>query len=149
MDALLIVAAGEAATGVSLILFPQLVVELLFGGSAAGAGLAMSRICGMALLGLGIACWPEVVATGQPAHARSALLVYGALAAIYLTALGLDGKLRGVVLWPAVIVHVVVTAVLARAWASIRTPMSVARRGGVAGRRRTRRRRRRSRSDGL
>ncbi len=64
MDPLRVVAAGEAATGLALTLFPQVVVQLLFGVDAAGAGLAMARIAGMALLALGIACWPEAGASG-------------------------------------------------------------------------------------
>jgi hypothetical protein len=59
MDPLRVVAAGEAATGLVLTLFPQPVFQLLFGAYAAGAGLAISRICGMALLALGIACCPR------------------------------------------------------------------------------------------
>ena len=118
MDPLRVVAAGEAATGLVLTLFPQLVVQLLFGANAAGAGLAIARIGGMALLALGIACWPEAGASGGVARARTALLVYSALATIYLGALAVDGELRGALLWPAVVVHVVVTVVLARARAA-------------------------------
>ena len=115
MNPLRVVAAGEAATGLLLTLLPQVVVQLLFGANAAGAGLAMSRVCGMALLGLGIACWPDTGNRVGTSRARIALLVYGALAAIYLGALAVDGELRGVLLWPAVVAHVVVTVVLARA----------------------------------
>ena len=115
MNPLRVVAAGEAATGLLLTLLPQVVVQLLFGANAAGAGLAMSRVCGMALLGLGIACWPDTGNRGGTSRARIALLVYGALAAIYLGALAVDGELRGVLLWPAVVAHLAVTVVLARA----------------------------------
>ena len=173
MDPLRIVAAGEAATGVALILFPRLVVELLFSATVAGAGVATSRLAGMALLALGIACWSESGASGGSARARTALLVYSALATVYLGALAVDGELRGALLWPAVVVHVVVDVgtgqgmgrtgshamTLGRRIATgrcpdapskkSRTPTSAAPRGGEAGRRSTRLRRRRSRSDGL
>ena len=38
------------------------------------------------------------------------MLVYGALAAIYLGGLGFEGTLRGPLLWPAVAAHVCVSA---------------------------------------
>jgi len=38
------------------------------------------------------------------------MLVYGALAAIYLGALGLEGTWRGPLLWPAVAIHAGVSA---------------------------------------
>jgi hypothetical protein len=129
MDPLRIIAAGEAATGVALTVFPRLVVELLFGGTEAGAtGLAMSRIGGMALLALGIACWPETGTRSGAARARTALLVYSVLATIYLGALAMNGELRGALLWPAVVVHVVVTAVLVKAQAT--SPRAVMNVGG-------------------
>lgn len=116
MDPMRLLAAGEAATGFALTLLPRLVVQPLFGADATGAGLAMSRICGMALMGLGIACWPVAGSSGGAGRrARTAMLVYSAPAAIYLAALAVDGELRGVLLWPAVVVHLVVTVLLAKA----------------------------------
>jgi hypothetical protein len=53
-----VLAAGEAATGFALTLLPRLVVQPLFGADATGAGLAMSRIAGMALMGLGSPAGP-------------------------------------------------------------------------------------------
>ena len=114
MDPQRIVAAGEAATGVALILFPRLVVELLFGATESGAGLAIARIGGMALVGLGIACWPDAGASGRAARGHTALLVYSVLATLYLGAVAMNGELRGALLWPAVVLHVVVTVLLAR-----------------------------------
>ena len=118
MNPLRVLAAGEGATGLALILFPSLVVRLLFGADSAGAGLAVARLAGMALVALGIACWPDVGASGGAARARTAMLVYNALATIYLGALAVGGELRGALLWPAVLVHLVVTVLLARARAS-------------------------------
>lgn len=113
MNPMRIVATGEAATGVALMLYPPLVARLLFAADVDGAGLAMARIAGMALVGLGIACWPDA-ATGGSRRARLAMVVYSALAAVYLGFLAADGELRGPLLWPAVIVHLVVTVLLAR-----------------------------------
>ena len=123
MEPLRVVAAGEAATGVALTLFPQVVAQLLFGADAAGAGLPLARIAGMALLALGIACWPKAGAGDGAGRARTALLVYSALATIYLGVLAMDGELRGALLWPAVVVHLVVIVLLAKALA---TPLRAA-----------------------
>jgi hypothetical protein len=112
MGPMRVVAAGEAATGLALVLYPPLVLQLLFGTDTAGAGLAMARIAGMALVGLGIACWPDA-ATGGSHRARLAMVVYSALAAVYLGLLAVDGELRGPLLWPAVFVHLGVTVLLA------------------------------------
>jgi len=107
-------AVGEGAMGVALVVVPGLIARLLFGGDVAGAGQAMARIAGMALLGLAIACWPLAGKSGGADRARAALLVYSALATIYLSALAVGGELRGVLLWPAAVVHLVVTVLLAR-----------------------------------
>lgn len=61
---------------------------------------------GIALLGLGAAC-----ASGSPAAALG-LLVYSALVTLYLAFLGLQGEWVGVLLWPAVALHAVLTPLL-------------------------------------
>jgi hypothetical protein len=109
MKSLLVVAAvGEAATGVALLLVPSLVGQLLFGAELAGVAMTMARVAGIALVALGVACWP-----GPP---LAGMLTYGAVATIYLAYLGLAGGSTGILLWPAVVVHAVLTALLARAW---------------------------------
>ena len=42
------------------------------------------------------------------------MLTYSALVTLYLRYLGLAGGLTGVLLWPAVALHVILTALLAR-----------------------------------
>jgi hypothetical protein len=113
MDPLRISAVSEAATGLTLVVLPNLVVRLLFGAETAGAGVAMARIAGFALVALGIACWPDAGGSGLR-RTRMAMLVYGALAAVYLGFLAVSGELIGRLLWPAVVVHLVVTVLLAR-----------------------------------
>jgi hypothetical protein len=97
MDPMRVLAAGEAATGFALTLLPRLVVQPLFGADATGAGLAMSRICGMALMGLGIACWPVAGSSGGAGRrARTAMLVYSALAGTFArkrTLAGIEEKM--------------------------------------------------------
>jgi hydrogenase/urease accessory protein HupE len=98
MKALLAVAAaGEAVTGFVLLAYPPIVVRLLFGAEIAGAGILMSRVAGMALIGLGVACWPNGP-TRRPLHG---MLTYGGLAALYLVYVGVRGQTVGLLLWPA------------------------------------------------
>ena len=68
----------------------------------------MSRIAGIALIGLGVACWPNGSAR-QPLHG---MLTYGAFAALYLAYVGVRGQGAGVLLWPAVVVHVILVILL-------------------------------------
>jgi hypothetical protein len=109
------VAAGvEVATGLVLIIRPSVFVWLLFGAELSGAGLALGRLAGFALLALALACWP-----GGAADVRSALLallVFSVLTTVYLAYLGISGALIGILLWPAVALHGVLTILLARGW---------------------------------
>ena len=43
---LAVAAVGEAITGLVLLVYPPIVVRLLFGAEIAGAGVVMSRILG-------------------------------------------------------------------------------------------------------
>ena len=51
-------AIAEAATGVALVIVPALVGQLLLGAELAGAAIPVARVAGIALIALGIACWP-------------------------------------------------------------------------------------------
>ena len=57
-NALLVAAIAEAATGVALVIAPSLVGELLLGEALAGVAASVARVAGLALIGLGLACWP-------------------------------------------------------------------------------------------
>jgi hypothetical protein len=102
----LFAAIGEAATGLALLIVPSLVGQLLLGEALTGVAIPVARVAGIALIGLGIACWP-----GPP---RIGMLTYGALVTLYLAYLGLAGGFGGVLLWPAVILHLVLATLLAR-----------------------------------
>ena len=104
-----IAAVAEAATGLALIVIPSLVVRLLFGVELTDVSLSIARVTGMALLGLGIACWPGCTPL-------CGMLTYSALATLYLLYLALIGEWVGMLLWPAVALHAVLTLLLARAW---------------------------------
>jgi hypothetical protein len=48
------------------------------------------------------------------------MLLYNALVTLYLAGVGLGTEFVGVLLWPAVVVHGVLTALLAYAWSKDR-----------------------------
>ncbi len=96
-------AAAEAATGMALLIAPSWVGHLLLGEELAGAAIPVARVAGIALIALAIACWPGPPLIG--------MLFYGAVVALYLAYLGFAG-LAGALLWPAVGLHVVLTALL-------------------------------------
>ncbi len=69
----------------------------------------MSRVAGIALLALGLACWParDPVASRPPA--LRAMSTYTVLATLYLLSLGVRGEWVGRLLWPAMVLHAVLT----------------------------------------
>ncbi len=114
-------AAGEAAMGLVLVVYPPVVVQLLFNAPVEDAGIVMCRIAGIALIALGAACWPG--SAGATANALWGMLTYSALATLYLVSLGVKGERVGSLLWPAVAVHVILTVLLVRTWSKVqRTP---------------------------
>jgi hypothetical protein len=104
-------AAIEMATGIALIVVPSLVGRALLGQDLSGAGIAVARVAGIGLLSLGLACWPGQ-ADITPSTER-ALLVYNLLAAVYLGYLRVGEGFVSYLLWPACILHVVLTILLA------------------------------------
>ena len=102
---LAVAAAAEVATGAALLIVPSLVGRLLLGQELTGIAVAVARVTGLGLIGLAIACWP-----GPP---RLGMLVYSGAVALYLAYLGLAAGFNGVLLWPAVVLHVILTALLA------------------------------------
>jgi hypothetical protein len=98
-------AVAEAATGLALLMVPALVGKLLLGEPLTGVAIPVARVAGIALIALGIACRPGPPIVG--------MLTYGSLVTLYLAYLGFVG-FAGVLLWPAVALHLVLTALLAR-----------------------------------
>ena len=103
-SALTFAAIGEASTGLALLIVPSFVGQLLLGEQLTGVAVPVARVAGIALIALGIACWPGPPLLG--------MVTYGALVTLYLAYLGLAGGLTGVLLWPAVILHAILTALL-------------------------------------
>jgi hypothetical protein len=106
-NALMFAAVGEVATGLAMLIVPSIVGQLLLGEPLAGVAIAVARVAGIALVALGIACWPG--------PARAGMLTYGAAVTVYLAYLGFAGHLGGLLLWPAVVLHAVLTVLLIRA----------------------------------
>ncbi len=104
---LLLTAVLEAATGGALLIVPSLVGRLLFGEELAGVALPVARVTGIALIALGVACWPGPPLVG--------MLTYSAVVTLYLASVGCLGGWTGILLWPAVVLHVILTALLIRA----------------------------------
>ena len=105
--ALAFAAISEAATGLALLIAPSLVGQLLLGEQLSGVATPVARVAGIALIALGIACWP-----GWPP--LPGMLIYSGAVTLYLAYLGFAGGLGGVLLWPAVVLHVIRTALLMR-----------------------------------
>jgi hypothetical protein len=105
-------AAIEATTGLGLVAVPAVVVRLLLGVELLGAGIPLGRIAGVALFALGITCWLASSDT-QSCAARgvvSAMALYNLGVALILTAFGIQSQAIGPGLWPAVILHAIMTA---------------------------------------
>jgi hypothetical protein len=107
---LALAAVAEAAMGLALLVDPPIIVKLLLGlDDLVGVGVVIARVTGIALIGLAVSCWPG-------STALLGMLTYSAVLTLYLAGLGLGGAFVGVLLWPAVVVHAVLTGLLARAW---------------------------------
>jgi hypothetical protein len=105
----------EVATGMALLIVPSLVGRLLFGEELTGIVIPVARVLGIALIGLGVCCWPG-------STAFCGMLTYGALVTLYLLYLAIRGERVGPLLWPVVALHGILTVLLARVWFQSRTP---------------------------
>jgi hypothetical protein len=101
----------EAGTGLGLVAAPAVVVRLLLGGELLGAGIPLGRVAGVALCALAGACWLASSDT-QSCAARgivSAMAIYNLGVIVILTLFGSQSQSIGLALWPAVILHAIMT----------------------------------------
>src|SRR5208337_84686 len=105
---LILTGAAEAATGVALMVAPALVGRLLLGVELVGVSAVVARVAGIALLALGVGCWPGPASLG--------MLTYSTLATVYLARLAFGREWVGPLLWPVVGLHAVLAILLGRAW---------------------------------
>lgn len=116
---------AEIATALALVVDPALVVRLLLGVEATDLGIPLARFLGIALFALGIACWPNAQRSRHDTAAYRGMLTYNTLVALFLAWVFIAGHIGGVLLWPAVVVHAVVTVLMLRTWiAEPRVPQS-------------------------
>jgi hypothetical protein len=98
--ALIFTAVAEVATGLALLIVPSLVGQLLLGADLAGIAIPVARVAGIALIALGVTCWPGPPLVG--------MLIYSAAVTLYLAYVGFAGA--------AVALHAVLSILLGRAW---------------------------------
>jgi hypothetical protein len=113
MKRLLLATAGiELGAGAALLAVPSLAVKLLFDSPLeAPAAVMLGRLAGAALLALGVACWLSRADESSRAARglTAAMLLYNFSAVVILAIAGLGPKTEGILLWPAVILHVLMT----------------------------------------
>jgi hypothetical protein len=69
---LALAAVSEVATGVALLSVPSLVGQLLFGVELTGMAMTVARVTGIALIALGVACWPGTPLVGMLTYSARA-----------------------------------------------------------------------------
>jgi hypothetical protein len=106
---LTIAAVLEVVTGIALLIVPLLVGRLLFGEELTGVVIPVARVLGIALVALGVGCWPG-------STALCGMLTYSALVTLYLVYLAIRGEWVGPLLWPVVGLHIILTVLLVGAW---------------------------------
>jgi hypothetical protein len=118
---LVFAAIVEVATGVALILLPSSAGQLLLGTEISSAAVVFARLAGIGLFSLGLACWPgkQATRTGQ-----LAILTYNLLILLFLLYVGVRSEQVGVLLWPAVALHAVLSVLLVYDWLAARRTAS-------------------------
>jgi len=110
---LIVTALLEAGIGLALMCCPSATVTLLLGsGLDTPVAVTLGRVAGVALLALGVACWLAKY-DGQSCAARGligGMVLYNLGAAVILGLAGIRSQPIGVGLWPAVVLHVAMTA---------------------------------------
>jgi hypothetical protein len=105
-----IVSLAEAATGLALLIVPSVVGALLFGDDLTGLAIPVARVAGISLLSLSVACWFSSPVAGMFGYSTAVMLYLGSCGVAE------GSQNSGVLLWPAVGMHLLISVVLARAW---------------------------------
>lgn len=121
-----VTAVIELGAGLALLSMPSVTVALLVGEPLdSPAALTVARVGGAGLFALGVACWLSRSDT-QSRAARgliAAMLLYNIAAVAVLAYADIGFGMHGVALWPAVVLHAVMTvwcvAVLRRSPANV------------------------------
>jgi hypothetical protein len=122
-----VIAAGwlEIIVGAIFVVVPDIPCILLFDAKPESMARPLARWVGISLLALGIACLP---AKHTEPHRRAGLglFVFNAGLAILLACFGAIRPVHGFLLWPVVILHVVIAAMLLPSLFSTRSRWYVA-----------------------
>ena len=110
---LVFAAVAEAVTGLALLVVPSLVGQMLLGQQLGGVAIPVAQVAGIALIALGLACWPGTPSLG--------MFAYSSGATAYFIYVGLTGEFAGVLLWPAAVLHAFLSILLGRALLAART----------------------------
>ncbi len=105
-------AAVEIGTGIALMIVPEMVAALLVRAQITELATLLGRCMGIALLALGLACWPQRQVAPPGSAAFRAMFTYSALIALFLGYVGAVAHLGGPLLWPAVGLHGAVALLL-------------------------------------
>ena len=108
-----VTAVIELGAGLALLCCPSATVTLLLGAPLeASAASAVARIGGLALVSLAVACW--IAREDSDSRAArglvSAMVLYNLGVVVILGAAGIWSRPVGIGLWPAVALHVAMTA---------------------------------------
>lgn len=106
----------EIIVGATLVVALDVASQLLFATAPEGVGAPMGRFAGIALFALGVAGLGSTK-PGLGGSAALGLLVFNTGAAIFLAWVAVGTRFRGVLLWPAVVLHAVIACGLL--WTSL------------------------------
>ena len=101
----------EALTGISILVAPSWIVELLLGDGLDPTGVGVARVLGIGLLAIGVAGWQSQGRDAQFAP-RAGLLIYNVGSAAVLATLGTTGGMNGILLWPVAVLHALLGAIM-------------------------------------
>lgn len=98
----------------ALMTFPAFVSSILLSSSLTDlSGIIIARVAGAALVSLAIACW--FLRKSEKINGfLFALLFYNLASVLILSYAGLYQSLSGLLLWPAVVAHIAVSAWIAK-----------------------------------
>ena len=101
----------EIIVGAALVLALDLLSRLLFAEAPQGVGGLLGRVGGIALFALGAGGLRSTEA-GLSGGGVLGLFIYNAATAVFLVWVGVATVYRGVLLWPAVILHAAIACAL-------------------------------------
>jgi hypothetical protein len=107
---LTITALAEGAAGLAFAIVPSLLVSILLGTSLKdSSAVLVGRLAGAALMSIAVACWLSRTHT-HSSNMVKAMLGYNIFSSALLIYAGLIEKISGPGLWPAILLHVGLTA---------------------------------------